>query len=469
MASLRLAIVIFVGTVVIARPTFGAEEPAPPLAKVLERARAESKPVLLEFGAVWCVPCRFLEKELESQEIRDSLRGFVFQKYDVDRGEGSKAAATYHVQTFPTLLLIDAAGAELLRSQGYQPGMLKDWLGKASIAGTSEDQVKAALAKSPNDTQLLWNLVGRARTRGDSAKVRELLARIEAADKSPHHDEAARAAWARLEDDLRGRIQQSLQPLLADYVQKYPAQGGRALKLLAAAGASRDQLEKAFARVINQTDSAALNELVYDALDTGALDAALTAAEKQVHKFPTANSYDSLAEVYNYRGDKEHAVATEEKALASHPAPQEEKPMRANLERFRKGQRLPDATKPTLASLFPSERRPMNLPPEFALRRLLQTEAMRVAEPCRSKAPKDVDEIYVRIRVGTTPRIERVELLEPSASPEFRKCIEKAIREIAVPADSQPTTTVVALLPRQEKMKQLMEQMMKAVGESRSD
>src|SRR5262249_44567584 len=161
------------------------------------------------------------------------------------------------------------------------------------------------------DIQLLWRMIARLRARGDSAQVRVLLGRIEAVDKSPHRNGAAEAAFARLQDDFRERVNQTLQPLLQDYIRKYPAHGGRAAALLSAAGATHAQVEQAFDRVFAAIDSPAepdvsnpLNALVYDALSASAFDVALKAGEKQARLFPnSANAYDSLAEVYNYRGD----------------------------------------------------------------------------------------------------------------------------------------------------------------------
>src|SRR5687768_6670066 len=47
---------------------------APPLEKVLERARQAGKPALLDLAAVWCDPCKQLSKELETEAGQAALQ-----------------------------------------------------------------------------------------------------------------------------------------------------------------------------------------------------------------------------------------------------------------------------------------------------------------------------------------------------------------------------------------------------------
>lgn len=75
------------------------------------------KPVLLEFGAVWCQPCRILEPLLEqlAGEWGDSVK---VVKLDVD--QAPQITIDYQVLSVPTMMLFKD-GKMLERLVGYQP------------------------------------------------------------------------------------------------------------------------------------------------------------------------------------------------------------------------------------------------------------------------------------------------------------------------------------------------------------
>ncbi len=60
------------------------------------------KPVLVDFYADWCVPCRMLAPVVE--QLEEEMAGdLVVGKLNVD--ENSDIAATYKVMSIPTLIL----------------------------------------------------------------------------------------------------------------------------------------------------------------------------------------------------------------------------------------------------------------------------------------------------------------------------------------------------------------------------
>ena len=75
------------------------------------------KPVLVEFGAVWCQPCRILEPELEelAKEWGETVK---VAKLDVD--EATQLTMNYQVLSVPTTMLFKN-GEVLERMVGYQP------------------------------------------------------------------------------------------------------------------------------------------------------------------------------------------------------------------------------------------------------------------------------------------------------------------------------------------------------------
>jgi len=60
------------------------------------------KPVLVDFSAEWCGPCRMLAPVLEDVKRRVGDRATIF-KLDVDRNP--QIASTYNVMAVPTLII----------------------------------------------------------------------------------------------------------------------------------------------------------------------------------------------------------------------------------------------------------------------------------------------------------------------------------------------------------------------------
>jgi len=75
------------------------------------------KPVLVDFWAPWCGPCKMVAPELEAVALAYEGKAIVV-KINVD--EQQKLASHYNVMSIPTLLLIKD-GKEVERIVGYRP------------------------------------------------------------------------------------------------------------------------------------------------------------------------------------------------------------------------------------------------------------------------------------------------------------------------------------------------------------
>ncbi len=75
------------------------------------------QPILVEFGAVWCAPCKRLEPEMEKLQTNFGNR-VRLGKVDVD--DSSDLAVNYSVMSVPTLILF-IGGQERQRVTGFIP------------------------------------------------------------------------------------------------------------------------------------------------------------------------------------------------------------------------------------------------------------------------------------------------------------------------------------------------------------
>ncbi len=90
--------------------------------------RNSHKPVLVDFWAQWCAPCRFLAPVLES--FAKSQHSIVVAKLDTERNP--LTPSKFRIFSIPTLILFDG-GKEVKRISGVLPLQeleteLKSWI-----------------------------------------------------------------------------------------------------------------------------------------------------------------------------------------------------------------------------------------------------------------------------------------------------------------------------------------------------
>lgn len=84
-----------------------------------KRAAKERKPILLDFSAEWCTPCKkMLQTTYKNKSVIDKSRKFVSVLLDYDKQKA--VAKRYAVDSLPTLLFFSPDGKEVLRLHEFQ-------------------------------------------------------------------------------------------------------------------------------------------------------------------------------------------------------------------------------------------------------------------------------------------------------------------------------------------------------------
>jgi thiol:disulfide interchange protein len=87
------------------------------LEQALEAARSTNKLVLADMSAIWCPSCRKLDKQVFSDDqVKTQLnQNFVYARIEYESPEGTNFMQNYQVTGFPTLLVLNASGEQLVQ------------------------------------------------------------------------------------------------------------------------------------------------------------------------------------------------------------------------------------------------------------------------------------------------------------------------------------------------------------------
>lgn len=199
--------------------------------RAFAQAKAESKPVLLYWGASWCPPCNQLKVTLfNRQDFAAQSKAFVAVYVDGDRPAAQKLGARFKVSGYPTLVLFTPGGSEITRLPGEADAPQVMALLQAGLAGGRPMAAVLADARagkplSANEWRMLSFHSWEIDESGLVAKADRPAVLAELAVKSPAGDgETSTRLWLKAlaaSDDGKGvkpdaALRQRVQRVLAD-------------------------------------------------------------------------------------------------------------------------------------------------------------------------------------------------------------------------------------------------------------
>lgn len=88
---------------------------------LLQEARKRNRPIFVDFYAVWCGPCKMMDKyTFTNPEVVSYVeQHYIAYKVDAEKGEGPALANKFRIRGYPTTVFLSPQGVEVGRQIGY--------------------------------------------------------------------------------------------------------------------------------------------------------------------------------------------------------------------------------------------------------------------------------------------------------------------------------------------------------------
>ena len=319
-------------------------------AEIMAQAKAADKPVMIDFYATWCGPCKRLTRETYSDAavVTFTDENLICAKIDVDEEENKTLTEHYMIYNYPTILFVKPDGSEIDRRVGFLPPdeylqLMKDYLAGVNTYDDYLRRVEAA----PDDLELNFTVGEKLTHRLERDAAHRHLERAIELDPQNEQGKAVDALFALADLHRKLAIRNADEtewPHAVGYVRQaiesFPSKetnehGLRRIAYFHKKAGSLEAAADVYLEIIvlKPEDPGALNAFAWFCAEKGiALEEATEKAKLAVELSEGAAGYlDTLAEVYHASGMHEEAIATIQEAIAKDP---EDKYLKDQLEKF---------------------------------------------------------------------------------------------------------------------------------------
>lgn len=129
---------------------------------LLARAKKEKKLVFIDAYAVWCGPCKMMDKNVFTQKsVGDYFnKNFVSSRIDMEKGEGREIAQKFAVRSYPTFLFLNGDGELVSQNYGYmEPSLFLSMAQEVNAGNSKEGSMRERFAKGEKNPEFLMNVM----------------------------------------------------------------------------------------------------------------------------------------------------------------------------------------------------------------------------------------------------------------------------------------------------------------------
>jgi thiol-disulfide isomerase/thioredoxin len=136
---------------------------------VLEKAREDQQPILLDFHAPWCGPCKMLDSFVYNEkDVIQELASVLTVKFNIDIEANKHLKESFDISLLPTLVWCDAQGREVDRVTGFlDADEFLEKIGEFRLAEGDFSLVRKELLVDPEDPGLLLRMAELEAKRGN--------------------------------------------------------------------------------------------------------------------------------------------------------------------------------------------------------------------------------------------------------------------------------------------------------------
>lgn len=86
----------------------------------LAKSKETGRPVMVDFFATWCPPCKMLDAQTYSDpRVIEASKNWIMVRIDLDKNKA--LARQYQISSIPTIVLLQPDGKEVNRTAGFIP------------------------------------------------------------------------------------------------------------------------------------------------------------------------------------------------------------------------------------------------------------------------------------------------------------------------------------------------------------
>jgi tetratricopeptide (TPR) repeat protein len=297
---------------------------------ILTKAAKEDRFVFVDFYAVWCGPCKRLDKiTYQDEAVGEFMNTMLNVKYDAEKDFGEELADKYKVAVYPTLILFGPDGKEVDRAVGYlaPEEFIETIQGYTRGIGTIA-ALRKQLDQDPENVDLLVELGVKYADAVLPDDSKEMFDRAIALDPDGEKVNRARVlyelGYSYYSAERYPEAKPYFEKIISDYkdTDYYGAGIGGLARTDHKLGNDEAAVAGYYTLVEAEPDDpGTLNGFAWFCSQRGiGLDQALPVALKAVELSDRdPGILDTLAEVYFARGDYENALKIGKEALASDP------------------------------------------------------------------------------------------------------------------------------------------------------